>query len=60
MLSNKQKLMLMFCFTGFLFLGVGCEQEGPAEQAGENVDKSMQKTGENIEETGEKIQDSAK
>jgi hypothetical protein len=59
MLSINQKMMLMFCFTGILCLGVGCEQEGPAERAGEKTDEAMEKAGENIQEAGDKIQDTA-
>jgi len=39
----------------------GCQkQEGPAEQAGENVDNAVDKTGEQIEKAGDSIQDAAK
>ncbi len=47
------------CFAGSLFFVVGCEQEGPAERAGEKVDESMEKAGEKMEQAGENIQDSA-
>jgi len=39
----------------------GCQkQEGPAERAGKQVDKAVEKTGQQIEKAGEKIQDAAK
>jgi predicted small secreted protein len=39
----------------------GCQkQEGPAEQAGKNVDKAVDKVGEQIEKAGDSIQDAAK
>lgn len=39
----------------------GCQkQEGPAEHAGKEVDKAMQKAGEQIEKAGESIQDAAR
>jgi len=39
----------------------GCQkQEGPAEQAGKEVDKAAEKVGEKIEKAGESIQDAAK
>ncbi|GJL57774.1 MAG: hypothetical protein NPIRA03_06310 [Nitrospirales bacterium] len=53
------RMLLLVCFTGSLFFVVGCEQEGPAERAGERVDESMENTGERIEQAGENIQDSA-
>jgi hypothetical protein len=38
----------------------GCEnQEGPAEQAGKEIDKAAEKVGEKIEEAGERVQDAA-
>jgi hypothetical protein len=39
------------------FLGIGtlgCEQEGPAERAGEKVDEAVEKADEKMEEAGEK------
>lgn len=39
----------------------GCQkQEGPAEQAGKEVDRATEKVGEQIEKAGESIQDTAK
>lgn len=39
----------------------GCQkQEGPAEQAGKEVDQAAEKVGEQIEKAGESIQDAAK
>jgi hypothetical protein len=40
-----------------LFLGVsGCKKEGPAEKAGKNIDKAVEKSGKEIEKVGKKIQ----
>ena len=39
----------------------GCQQqEGPAEQAGKNVDNAVDNVGEQIEKAGDSIQDAAK
>jgi hypothetical protein len=39
----------------------GCQkQEGPVERAGKQVDKAVDKTGQQIEKAGENIQDMAK
>jgi len=39
----------------------GCQkQEGPAEQAGKEVDKATEKAGKQIEKAGDSIQDAAK
>ena len=38
----------------------GCQkQEGPAERAGKEIDKAVDKAGQQIERAGEKIQDAA-
>ena len=37
---------------------IGCEsKEGPAEQAGEQVDQAVEKAGQKIEETGDTIRE---
>jgi len=39
----------------------GCQkQEGPAEHAGKEVDKAVEKAGQQIEKAGNSIQDAAK
>lgn len=39
----------------------GCQkQEGPAEQAGKEIDKAATKAGQEIEKAGKRIQDTAK
>lgn len=39
----------------------GCPQkEGPVERAGKEVDKAMDKAGQQIEKAGESVQDAAK
>lgn len=39
----------------------GCQkQEGPAEHAGKEVDKAVEKAGQQIEKAGDSIQDAAK
>ncbi|APE32544.1 hypothetical protein BOX17_09505 [Halomonas aestuarii] len=43
-------------------LGAGlaaCEEQGPAEQAGENIDESMEEMGEGMEEMGEELKQAA-
>lgn len=41
-------------FALLLAIGVvACEQEGPMEEAGENIGESMDETGENIGEAAE-------
>lgn len=37
----------------------GCENEGPAESAGESLDNAAESAGDSMEEMGEDVQDSA-
>lgn len=47
-------VILMLAFTL-----AACEQEGPAEQAGEEVDEAVEEAGDTMEETGDAIEDKA-
>ena len=51
-----------FLFMSALHMGLtGCQkQEGPAEQAGKEVDKAVEKAGQQFEKAGDAIQDAAK
>lgn len=37
----------------------GCEEEGPMEEAGENIDETMEHAGEKMEEAGEHMEEKA-
>jgi hypothetical protein len=37
----------------------GCQQEGPAERAGESMDRAGERAGEAMEDTGDKMEDAA-
>lgn len=34
-----------------------CEREGPAERAGEQIDRGVEKAGESLERAGDRVQD---
>ncbi len=34
---------------------VGCEQKGPAEKAGQKIDKAVEDTGKEVQKAGEKV-----
>lgn len=38
-----------------IFALAGCEKEGPAEKAGENIDEAVEEMQEKAEETGDKV-----
>lgn len=47
--------------SALLALQYGCQKhEGPAEHAGKEVDKAMDKAGQQIEKAGDNLQDAAK
>jgi hypothetical protein len=48
--------LLMAMMVGGL---AACDNQGPAEEAGESIDESMESAGESIEEMGESIEESA-
>ncbi|NNJ97128.1 MAG: hypothetical protein HKP12_08205 [Gammaproteobacteria bacterium] len=53
-LSILPVVILMFIGT----VMTGCEaNEGPAEQAGEEIDNAVENTGEAIEEAGDKLEE---
>jgi hypothetical protein len=36
---------------------IGCQKEGPAEKAGKEVDKAVEKVGQQMERAGDSIKD---
>ena len=43
-----------------VLLIAGCQKEGPAERAGKEVDKTVDKVGQQVEKAGDSLQDAAK
>ncbi|WP_192035534.1 hypothetical protein [Halomonas sp. YLGW01] len=56
-LKDKFGIMLLVVMMSVVISG--CEQEGPAEEAGEKIDNAMEDTGEAIEEAGENVEEAA-
>lgn len=54
-----RKLGLALLLSVLLGSLAACDNEGPAEEAGENIDEEMENAGEGVEEMGEDIQESA-
>ena len=51
--TRKLAILLLAVGLGF---GIGaCEQKGPAERAGERVDKAVERAGDKVERAGEKV-----
>jgi hyperosmotically inducible periplasmic protein len=53
-MNLSHKAILMSSLILVLALGVaGCEKEGPAEQVGQSIDRTVEKTGDKMEEVKE-------
>jgi hypothetical protein len=59
---KSQGSLITAMAMSLLIVGLaGCPQkEGPAEHAGKEVDKAMDKAGQQIEKAGESVSDAAK
>ncbi len=56
-MTNFKTVAGIALITGMLLVAIsGCE-EGPAEEAGENIDESAEKVGESLENAGDSIQE---
>ena len=55
------RFLVMFLLAAAVGFGLAaCEKKGPAERAGEQIDKAVEKAAEKAEETGKKVGDAAK
>lgn len=54
------RLLLGAVCVAFVISTAGCEQEGPAEEAGKEIDQAAEKAGEELEKAGEDIEDAVK
>lgn len=57
MLMRKAPALALILFAAVF--AYGCEKKGPAEEAGERIDDTMNKALDKAEEAGEKIEDAA-
>jgi len=61
MMKFRDNVNAVLLVSALFFALPGCQkQEGPAEHAGKELDKAVEKTGQQIEKAGENIQDAAK
>ena len=54
------KILLPLCCAVSLMLFVACENEGPAEKAGEKLDEAIENTQDVLKDAGEKMKDAVK
>lgn len=57
MTDSLKKLAILGLLAFPLAATVGCEEEGPFERAGENVDDAADDVGDEMEDAGEEIED---
>ena len=58
-LSMMRKLVMTLLVALMLGGVVACDDQGPAEEAGENIDEAAENAGDSMEEAGEDMQDAA-
>ena len=55
----SQRVMVVVFSLGVLLTFAGCEQQGPAEKAGQQMDEAGKAVGEKVEKAGEYLDDAA-
>ena len=58
-MSIWKKAVALLCGSLLFCCLTACEQEGPAERAGEKVDETVEEAKKTIEEAGDKMQETA-
>lgn len=53
------KVLIGAAGIAFLVAVTGCEDEGPAEKAGKQIDESAEEVGDKLEEAGDDIEEAA-
>lgn len=57
---KKKNSVFGLAAMGLIALALsGCEQEGPAEKAGKEIDNALSRAGQQVEKVGDDIQDAA-
>jgi hypothetical protein len=57
-MNKISTLTISALFAGLPFVGLaGCEEEGPLEEAGEEVDEVFDEAEDDLEDVGEEIED---
>ncbi|AJY52436.1 MULTISPECIES: hypothetical protein [Halomonadaceae] len=60
MMTQVAKKLAIALFMALMAGGlIACDDQGPAEEAGENIDDAAEDAGESMEELGEDMEESA-
>ena len=54
---KRTRILCLLLAIVFIAAFVACEQEGPAEQAGEKIDEAVEEAGDKMEEAGDAIEE---
>lgn len=57
--GNNKLFHILFALLLALSVGIlaGCEDQGPAEEAGENIDEAVEEAGDDLEEAADEAED---
>ena len=55
--GSKWRLLVVPAAFAMSVFAAGCDREGPAERAGESIDRGVEKTGDSLERAGERTRD---
>ena len=50
-------MIVPLCCAASLMLFISCENEGPAEKAGEKIDEAVEETKQNLEDAGDSMEE---
>lgn len=56
-MTNRRPASIGILSAFFALALAGCDTEGPAEEAGEKVDRAMERSGEAVERAGDKAEE---
>lgn len=60
MFTHKKSILNLLALGMLSMALVGCEQEGPAEKAGKEIDQAISQAGQELEKVGDSIQNAVR
>ena len=55
----RLKILILSIFLAVTLAVAGCNNDGPAEKAGEKIDETVEDVGDAVEDAGDEIEDAA-
>lgn len=56
-MNKSRHILVVPMALALSLLAAGCEREGPAERAGESIDRGAEKAGDSMERAGERTRE---